>query len=135
MADRSSCRSADAADASRRASYTDSCFQAHLQTQGIPVPCHTMTPRQLGADCCTYPTPVYLPGHRHDLPVDDEAHLLFSCPATAVVRRERRFAQLPITSSEDLMCCRDVYGVALFVHKGLKIADAGAVAAARQQPR
>jgi hypothetical protein len=25
----------------------------------------------------------------HDLPVDDEAHLLFSCPATAVVRRER----------------------------------------------
>jgi hypothetical protein len=31
----------------------------------------------------------------HDLPVDDEAHLLFSCPATAVVRRERRFAQLP----------------------------------------
>jgi hypothetical protein len=34
----------------------------------------------------------------HDLPVDDEAHLLFSCPATAVVRRERRFAQLPFMS-------------------------------------
>jgi hypothetical protein len=46
----------------------------------------------------------------HDLPVDDEAHLLFSCPATAVVRRECRFAQLPFTSLQDLMCCRDVYG-------------------------
>jgi hypothetical protein len=71
----------------------------------------------------------------HDLPVDDEAHLLFSCPATAVVRRERRFAQLPFTLLQDLMCCRDVYGVALFVHKCMKIADAAAVAAARQQPR
>jgi hypothetical protein len=71
----------------------------------------------------------------HDLPVDDEAHLLFSCPATAVVRRERRFAQLPFNSLQDLMCCRDVYGVALFVHKCMKIADAAAVAAARQQPR
>jgi hypothetical protein len=30
------------------------------------------------------------------------------------------------------MCCRDVYGVALFVHKCMKIADAAAVAAARQ---
>jgi hypothetical protein len=28
-----------------------------------------------------------------------------------------------------------VYGVALFVHKCMKIADAAAVAAARQQPR
>jgi hypothetical protein len=71
----------------------------------------------------------------HDLPVDDESHLLFSCPATAVVRRERRFAQLPFTSLQDLKCCRDVYGVALFVHKCMKIADAAAVAAARQQPR
>jgi hypothetical protein len=60
---------------------------------------------------------------------------LFSCPATAVVSRERRFAQLPSTSLQDLMCCRDVYGVALFVHKCMKIADAAAVAAARQQPR
>jgi hypothetical protein len=25
----------------------------------------------------------------HDLPVDEESHLVFSCPATAVVRRER----------------------------------------------
>jgi hypothetical protein len=36
------------------------------------------------------------------------------------------------------MCCRDVYGVALFVPKCMKIADAAAVAAtatARQQPR
>jgi hypothetical protein len=33
----------------------------------------------------------------------------------------------------DLPC--DVYGVALFVHKCIKIADAAAVAAARQQPR
>jgi hypothetical protein len=48
----------------------------------------------------------------HDLPVDDEAHLLFSCPATAVVRRGRRFAQLSVTPLQDLMCCRDVYGVA-----------------------
>jgi hypothetical protein len=71
----------------------------------------------------------------HDLPVDDVAHLLFSCPATAVVRRERRFAPLPFTSLQDLMCCRDVYTVALFVHKCMKIADAAAVAAARQQPR
>jgi hypothetical protein len=71
----------------------------------------------------------------HDLPVDDEAHLLFSCPATAVVRRELLFAQLPYSSLQDLMCCRDVYGVSLFVHKRMKIADAAAVAAARQQPR
>jgi hypothetical protein len=71
----------------------------------------------------------------HDLPVYDEAHLLFSCPATAVVRWERQFVQLPVTSLQDLMCCRDVYGVALFVHKCMKIADAAAVAAARQQPR
>jgi hypothetical protein len=42
---------------------------------------------------------------------------------------------LPFTSLQDLMCCRDVYGVALFVHKCMKIADAAAVAAARQQPR
>jgi hypothetical protein len=69
----------------------------------------------------------------HDLL--DEAHLLFSCPATAVVWQERRFAQLPFTSLQDLMCCRDVYGVALFVHKCMKIAVAAAVAAARQQPR
>jgi hypothetical protein len=66
----------------------------------------------------------------HDLPVDDEAHLLFSCPATAVVRRHN--CQLRL---QDLMCCRDVYGVALFVHKCMKIADAAAVAAARKQPR
>jgi hypothetical protein len=33
-----------------------------------------------------------------------------------VVRRERRFEQLPFTSLQDLMCCRDVYGVALLVH-------------------
>jgi hypothetical protein len=36
---------------------------------------------------------------------------------------------------QDLMCCRDVYEVALFVHKCMKIADAAATAAARQQPR
>jgi hypothetical protein len=40
-----------------------------------------------------------------------------------------------MTSLQDLMCCRDVYGVALFVHKCMKIADEAAVAAARQQPR
>jgi hypothetical protein len=33
------------------------------------------------------------------LPVDDEAHLLSSCPATTVVRRERRLAQLPFRVS------------------------------------
>jgi hypothetical protein len=71
----------------------------------------------------------------HNLPVDDEAHLLLSRPATAVARRARQFAQLPFTSLQDIMCCRDVYGVALFVHKCMKIADAAAVAAARQQPR
>jgi hypothetical protein len=71
----------------------------------------------------------------HVLPVDDEAHLLFSCPATAVVRRERRFAQLAFASLQDLMCCRNVFGVALFVHKCMKIADAAAAAAVRQQPR
>jgi hypothetical protein len=70
-----------------------------------------------------------------DLPVNDEAHLPFSCPATAVVRRERRCAQLPLTSLQDFMCFRDVYGMALFVHKCMKFADAAAVAAARQQPR
>jgi hypothetical protein len=71
----------------------------------------------------------------HDLPVDDEAHLLFSCPATVVVKGECQFAQLPYTSLQDLMCCCDVYGVALFEHKYMKIADAAAVAAARQPPR
>jgi hypothetical protein len=40
-----------------------------------------------------------------------------------------------LTSLQDLMCCLNVYGVALFVHKCMKIADAVAVAAARQQPR
>jgi hypothetical protein len=49
----------------------------------------------------------------HDVPVDDEARLLCSCPAIAVVRQERRFAQMPFTLLQDLMCCRDVYGVAL----------------------
>jgi hypothetical protein len=52
----------------------------------------------------------------HDLPVDDEAHLLFSCPVTPVVRRERRFAQLPFASLQDLIRCRDVFGDA-FVHE------------------
>jgi hypothetical protein len=70
----------------------------------------------------------------HDLLVVDEAHLLFPCPATAVVRRARRFAQLPITSFQDLMFRRDVYRVALFVHKCMNVAYAAAVAAARQQP-
>jgi hypothetical protein len=72
---------------------------------------------------------------RPNVNATDEAHLLFSCPATAAVRRERRFAQLPFTSLQDLMCCREVYGVALFVHKCMKIADAAALAVARQQPR
>jgi hypothetical protein len=36
-------------------------------------------------------------------------------------------------SLQDLMFCRDVYGVALFVHKCMKIVDAAAVANARQQ--
>jgi hypothetical protein len=71
----------------------------------------------------------------HYLPVDHEAHLLFSCSAAAMVRRERRFAQLPNTSLHDLFCCRDVYRVAIFVHKCMKIADAAAADAARQQPR
>jgi chorismate mutase len=52
----------------------------------------------------------------HNLPVDDEAHLLFSCPATAVVRRDRQFAQLPFTPLQDLKCCRDM-------HKCIKIAE------------
>jgi hypothetical protein len=60
---------------------------------------------------------------KHDLPVDDEAHLLFFCPANAVVRREHRSTQLPFTSLQDLMCCRDVYVVALFVRKCMKLAD------------
>jgi hypothetical protein len=71
----------------------------------------------------------------HDLPVDDEAHLLFSCPATTVVWWERRFAQSPFTLLHDLMCCRAVHGVALFVDNRMTIADTAAVAAARQQPR
>jgi hypothetical protein len=101
----------------------------------------------------------------HNLPVADEAHLLFWCPATAGVKRERAaFAQLHkkivagshvivITNQDSTsswllpgMCCGNVYRVALFdivivitnldfVHKCTKIADAAAVAAARQQPR
>jgi hypothetical protein len=70
-----------------------------------------------------------------DFPVGDEAHLLFSCPTTTVVGRERRFAQLPFASLQDLMCCRDVFGVALFVPKCMKFAGTAAVAAAKQQPR
>jgi hypothetical protein len=47
----------------------------------------------------------------HDLPVDDEAQFHLSCPDTAVVWRERQFDQLPLTSIQDLMCCRDDYGL------------------------
>jgi hypothetical protein len=69
-----------------------------------------------------------------DLFVVDDAHLFFR-------------VQLPLWlgGSVDLhncylrrcriSCCRDVYGVAVFVHNCMKIADAAAVAAARQQPR
>jgi hypothetical protein len=64
----------------------------------------------------------------HDLPVVDEAHL-FSCPATALVGLERQFAQLPFTLLLDLICCRDAFGVALLVHKGMKIATAATAAA------
>jgi hypothetical protein len=39
----------------------------------------------------------------HDLPMDYEVHLLFSCPATAAVRQEHRFAQLPFKSLQDLV--------------------------------
>jgi hypothetical protein len=63
---------------------------------------------------------------------DDEAHLLFSWPATAVVHR---FAQLSFSSLRYLMCCGDVYGVAQMVHKCMQIVGAAAVPAARQQPR
>jgi hypothetical protein len=68
----------------------------------------------------------------HDLPVDGEAHLPFSCPATAMVGRERRYAQLPFTSLQDRMCCCDDYEAALLVHK---IASAAGVAAAKQKPK
>jgi hypothetical protein len=73
----------------------------------------------------------------HDLPVDDEVHEPFSRAPTTVVRRERRFAQLPFTSLQDPMRCHHdvVYGLAIFVHKCKKIVDAAAVAAARQQCR
>jgi hypothetical protein len=70
-----------------------------------------------------------------DLPVDDEAHLLYLCPATTVDRQERRFVQLPFMSLQDLMCPWNVYGVALIVYQRIKIVDATAVAAARQQPK
>jgi hypothetical protein len=60
---------------------------------------------------------------KRNISVNDEAHLLYSCPATAVVRRECRFAQMSVTSLQDLMSCHDVYGVALSVHKCMKIAD------------
>jgi hypothetical protein len=53
--------------------------------------------------------------HHHDENVssyvDDEAHLLFSFPATDVVERERQSPQLPCTSLQDLMCCHDVNGI------------------------
>jgi hypothetical protein len=42
----------------------------------------------------------------HDHHVVDEAHLLFSCPATAAVRRERCFEQLPCTPFQDLTAIR-----------------------------
>jgi hypothetical protein len=68
----------------------------------------------------------------HDLPVG--AHLLFSCPATAVVRRERRFAHLSFTALQDLIAVLMLTGgtICVQVHEN---ADAAPVAAARQQPR
>jgi hypothetical protein len=48
----------------------------------------------------------------HDLPVDDEAHLLFSCPATTVVLRRCWIS-----------CAVVMFMVALFVHKCIKILD------------
>jgi hypothetical protein len=46
----------------------------------------------------------------------------FRAQLPAVISRERRFAQLPFTPLQDLI--GDVYGVALCVHKCMKIADA-----------
>jgi DUF1365 family protein len=53
--------------------------------------------------------------HVYGLPVEDKAHLLI------LVRRKRRFAQLPFKSLQDLMCSRDVYVLALFVHECMTI--------------
>jgi hypothetical protein len=41
----------------------------------------------------------------------------FLCPATAMLRRERQFAQLSFTSLQCLMCCHDVFWAALDVHQ------------------
>jgi hypothetical protein len=45
--------------------------------------------------------------------------------------------QFPFALLQDLLCCRDVYGVALFVHKCMKTADAAAATTIvpKQQPR
>jgi hypothetical protein len=68
----------------------------------------------------------------HDLPVNDEAHLSFRVQLPLWLGGS---VDLHNCHLQDLMCCRDVQGVALFVHKCMKIADAAPVAAARQQPR
>jgi hypothetical protein len=47
----------------------------------------------------------------------------------------RRFAQMHFTLLQDLMCCRGVYVLALFVHKCMKIADAASAVTARQPPK
>jgi hypothetical protein len=45
------------------------------------------------------------------------------------------YGSVPHTAQGGKLGGTKVYGVALFVHKCMKIADAAAVAAARQQPR
>jgi hypothetical protein len=59
----------------------------------------------------------------------------FWSPDVAVARRVNRFAQRPLTFLQNLMRGHAVYEVALYVHKCIKIVDAEAVAATRQQPR
>jgi hypothetical protein len=66
----------------------------------------------------------------HDLPVDDEAHLLFSCPAPAWLG-----GSVNCHLRRCRMCCRDVCRMALFVLKCINTAYAAATATARQQPR
>jgi hypothetical protein len=66
-----------------------------------------LSSHNLGVELCRHQGVVWFergckrgaPLGMHDLPVVDEAHLLFPCPATAVVRQERRFAQLVCTTA------------------------------------
>jgi hypothetical protein len=65
----------------------------------------------------------------------DQRAKCWKCPGSQLVETKSKPRKPDVVVVHAAVYCRDVYGVALFVHKCIKIADATAVAAARQQPR